>query len=203
MKKTGIMGGSFNPIHNGHLEIAKCAKEEYELDDILFIPNNCPPHKDSSEMIDAKMRLQMVKLAIQQYPQYTVSDREIKKGGLSFTYLTVTELKEEYPDTDFYFLMGADSLADFRKWRHAEIIAKKCHVLAAMRDEMGNEDVKRLAEELSAEYHGDFSLLEIPQTDISSTQIRRDIREGKRITGKVPEVVEQYIYEHHLYESSK
>ncbi len=199
MKKTGIMGGSFNPIHNGHLEIAKCAKEEYGLDEILFIPNYCPPHKDRSEMVDADLRLQMVKLAVKPYPQYTVSDREIKKGGLSFTYLTVTELKEEYPDTDFYFLMGADSLADFRKWRHAEIIAKKCHILAAMRNEMGNEEVRRLAKELSREYQGDFSLLEIPQTDISSTQIRKDIREGKSIAGKVPEAVESYIREHHLY----
>ena len=128
MKKTGIMGGSFNPIHVGHLEIAECAWKEYGLDEILFIPNYCPPHKDSSEMLDAKSRLDMVKLAIQGHPNYTVTDREIQKGGLSYTYLTINELKAEEPDTEFYFLMGADSLADFRKWSHAEVIASKCHI---------------------------------------------------------------------------
>ena len=79
MKKTGIMGGSFNPIHTGHLEIAECAWREYGLDEILFIPNYCPPHKDSSEMLDPKSRLDMVKLAIQGHPHYTVTDREIQK----------------------------------------------------------------------------------------------------------------------------
>lgn len=199
MKKTGIMGGSFNPIHNGHLEIAECALKEYDLDEILFIPNHCPPHKDSSEMIDAALRLQMVELAIQGHPHYTVSDMEIKKGGLSYTYLTVTELKDRHPDTDFYFLMGADSLADFRKWRNADVIASKCHVLAAMRDDMDNEDVTHLAEELSREYGGDFSLLEIPPTHISSTQIRKLLREGKEISGMVPEVVERFIAERNVY----
>lgn len=199
MKKTGIMGGSFNPIHNGHLEIAECAMEEYDLDEVLFIPNHCPPHKDSSEMIDADLRLQMVKLAIQGHPHYTISDMEIKKGGLSYTYLTVTELKNRYPDTEFYFLMGADSLADFRKWRNADMIASKCHILAAMRNDMDNGDVTRLAEELSREYGGDFSLLRIPPTDISSTQIRRLLKYGKKISGMVPEAVEQFIAEHQLY----
>lgn len=199
MKKTGIMGGSFNPIHMGHLEIAECALRDYELDEILFIPNYCPPHKDSSEMLDAGYRLDMVELAIKGHPHYTVTDREIQKGGLSYTYLTMTELKDEEPETEFYFLMGADSLADFRQWSHADVIASKCHILAAMRDEMNNEDVKRLAQELSDEYHASFSLLNIPPTDISSTQIRRDIRNGKSISGKVPKAVENYILKHHLY----
>ena len=110
-------------------------------------------------MLDAKSRLDMVKLAIQGHPNYTVTDREIQKGGLSYTYLTINELKAEEPDTEFYFLMGADSLADFRKWSHAEVIASKCHILAAMRDELGDEDVKQIADELSLEYQGDFSLL--------------------------------------------
>lgn len=197
------MGGSFNPIHNGHLAIAECALKEYELDDILFIPNYCPPHKDSSEMIDAGMRLEMVNLAIKGHPHYSVSDREIKKGGLSYTYLTMTELKAEFPDTDFYFLMGADSLADFSKWRNAHVIAQKCHILAAMRDDMNNEDVAKLAEELSKIYHGDFSLLKIPPTDISSTQIRKKLRVQKSIKGLVPEAVESYIYEHQLYQKKR
>ena len=199
MKKTGIMGGSFNPIHVGHLEIAECAWKEYGLDEILFIPNYCPPHKDSSEMLDAKSRLDMVKLAIQGHPNYTVTDREIQKGGLSYTYLTINELKAEEPDTEFYFLMGADSLADFRKWSHAEVIASKCHILAAMREELGDEDVKQIADELSLEYQGNFSLLKIPPTDISSTQIRKDIRMGNSISGKVPKAVEDYILIHRLY----
>lgn len=199
MKKTGIMGGSFNPIHNGHLEIAECALKEFDLNEILFIPNHCPPHKDGSEMMDASLRLRMVELAIQEYPHYTVSDMEVKRGGLSYTYLTVTELKTRYPDTDFYFLMGADSLADFCKWRNADIIASKCHILAAMRDDMDNGDVARLTEELSQRYGGDFSLLRIPPTDISSTQIRRLLGKGKEISGMVPKAVERFIAEHQLY----
>ena len=122
-------------------------------------------------MLDAKSRLDMVKLAIQGHPNYTVTDREIQKGGLSYTYLTINELKAEEPDTEFYFLMGADSL----------------------------EDVKQIADELSLEYQGDFSLLKIPPTDISSTQIRKDIRMGNSISGKVPKAVEDYILIHRLY----
>lgn len=199
MKKTGILGGTFNPIHNGHLEIAKSAQREYGLDEILFLPNYCPPHKDSQEMADARIRFRMVQLAIEGCPCYAVSDREIKKQGLSFTYVTMTELKEEYPDTDFYFLMGADSLADFHQWRHPEVIASKCHILAAMRNDLGNPDVARLARQLSEEYQTDFSLLQIPKTDISSTRIRKNIRAGKSIRGMVPEAVEAYIEKHGLY----
>ena len=131
-------------------------------------------------MLDAKSRLDMVKLAIQGHPNYTVTDREIQKGGLSYTYLTINELKAEEPDTEFYFLMGADSLADFRKWSHAEVIASKCHILAAMRDELGDEDVKQIADELSLEY-------------------QEDIRMGNSISGKVPKAVEDYILIHRLY----
>ena len=120
-------------------------------------------------------------------------------SDLDYTYLTINELKAEEPDTEFYFLMGADSLADFRKWSHAEVIASKCHILAAMRDELGDEDVKQIADELSLEYQGDFSLLKIPPTDISSTQIRKDIRMGNSISGKVPKAVEDYILIHRLY----
>lgn len=201
MKKTGIMGGSFNPIHFGHLEIAECALKEYELDEVLFMPNYCPPHKNSEEMADAKKRLEMVKIAIEAYPKFTYSDREIKKGGLSFTYQTMTELTEEEPETEFYFLMGADSLKDFRKWRHSEIIVQKCKILAAMRDDMGNEDVNYLAQKLSREYHAEFFLLKIPQTNISSTQIRAHIRQGKSIKESVPKKVEQYIRKNQLYKN--
>jgi len=201
MKKTGIMGGSFNPIHFGHLEIAECALKEYELDEVLFMPNYCPPHKNSEEMADAKKRLEMVKIAIETYPKFTYSDREIKKGGLSFTYQTMTELTEEEPETEFYFLMGADSLKDFRKWRHSEIIVQKCKILAAMRDDMGNEDVHYLAQKLSREYHAEFFLLKIPQTNISSTQIRAHIRQGKSIKESVPKKVEQYIRKNQLYKN--
>lgn len=200
MKKTGIMGGSFNPIHYGHLKIAECAYRDYDLDEILFIPNHCPPHKDSSEMADAAMRLEMVKLAIMDREGFTYSDREIQKGGLSFTYQTMTALKEEEPDTEFYFLMGADSLKEFRKWRHCELIAKKCKILAAMRDEMDNEDVEKLAKELSEEYQSDFFLLKIPQMNVSSTQIRQAIRKGESIRTLVPEKVEAYIKKHKLYQ---
>lgn len=201
MKKTGIMGGSFNPIHFGHLEIAECALKEYELDEVLFVPNYCPPHKSSGEMADADKRLEMVKLAIKAYPQFTYSDREIKKGGLSFTYQTMIELKEEEPETEFYFLMGADSLKDFDKWRHSEIIAQKCKILAAMRGDMGNQEVEQLAQKLSKLYHANFFLLKIPQTDLSSTQIRENIRKGKSIKECVPKQVEQYIQEHQLYKN--
>lgn len=201
MKKTGIMGGSFNPIHNGHLEIAECAYREYELDKILFIPNSASPHKDNSEMVDAAHRLAMVKLAIEDRPHFAVSDIEIVKGGLSFTYQTMTTLKEQHPEVEYYFLMGADSLADFRKWRHSEIIASRCRILAAMRDEMDNEDVRHLTKELTKEYGTPFSLLRIPQTDISSTKIRKHCKEGKSICDMVPKKVADYIQKYQLYQS--
>lgn len=200
MKKTGIMGGSFNPIHNGHLQIAKSAFEQYALDEVLFIPAYCAPHKEKSVMIAPKDRLAMVELAIKNVPHYTMSDMEIKQGGYSFTYLTITKLRQLEPDTEWFFLMGADSLTDFKKWRNTQIIASNCHILAAMRDDMDDADVKRLAKELSEEYHSDFDLVQIPPTDISSTEIRNRIKEGISIEQMVPKDVLDYIKEHHLYE---
>ena len=130
-RKIGILGGSFDPIHNGHLAIAKAAYTDFQLDEVWFIPAGHSPNKNENAMTSPQLRAQMVALAIKPYPYFKLSTMEIEAEQTSYTYLTLTNLKNRYPDTSFYFIMGADSLDYFEEWRHPEIICEKAAVLVA------------------------------------------------------------------------
>ena len=140
--KIGILGGSFDPIHNGHLNMALKSYEQYALDEIWLIPNGNAPHKDSDKMADAAHRLAMCKRVANQYPFIKTSDIEIRSEEYSFTYITVTKLQEMYPEYEFYFIMGADSLDYFDRWRKPEVIASVCKILVINRDEFSEEDME-------------------------------------------------------------
>ena len=152
-------------------------------------------------MTSAAMRAEMTALAAQDIPHFKVSTHEIDKEGTSFTYLTLTDFKEQYPDTDFYFIMGADSLDYFDAWRHPEIICQKAVILVAVRDDMDLDDIQAKIEHIKAQFSAEIYPLSCKKIDISSSEIRANLQDGKDICGMVPPAVADYIAEHELYKN--
>ena len=140
-KKKGILGGTFNPVHNGHLMIAENAYKEFDLSEVWMMPAYIPPHKRHEFILDDEFRLAMVAKAVEDVPYLKVSDYEIQRGNVSYTANTLTELKSLYPENEYFFIMGADSLMDFETWYHPEIILQKANLIVAARDDV---DQKRL-----------------------------------------------------------
>lgn len=200
--KIGIMGGTFNPIHNAHLMMAQAAYEQYKLDEIWFMPSAKPPHKNQDEIAEKEHRKRMVQFAIDKIPHFKISNIEYKRAGKTYTYDTLVELKKEREDAHFYFIMGGDSLAQFEQWYHPEKIVKLCTILAASRDEISYEQTKEYCKQLSERLDGDFRPLKIPAMSISSHEIRKRIKKGKSIIGYCPEPVVRYIQMHRLYGDS-
>ena len=143
MKRTGIMGGTFNPIHMGHLIIAEKAREQFNLDEVLFLPSGVPYMKDCREVLPGKIRMEMTALAIQGNPFFAVSAMEVEREGRTYTYETLEKLREQNPDTEYYFILGADSLWKIETWRKPERIFAACHILAAVRDDKSSEDMEK------------------------------------------------------------
>ena len=137
MKRYGIMGGTFNPIHLAHLYIAYEAKEQLDLDTIIFMPAGNPPHKKSNSIIDSSFRVEMVKLAIEDYESFEISNYEIEKQGLSFTYETLAALKKD--DVELYFIAGGDSLMDIETWKNPDYILRDCNFVVFNRGNLSIE----------------------------------------------------------------
>lgn len=201
-KKVGIMGGTFDPIHNGHLIIAQCALESYQLDEILFVPSGIPWLKDISKVLNKKTRVSLTGLAIEGNQSFALSTIEIDREGNSYSYKTVEELKEQNPDVDYYFIMGADSLFEIETWKNPAELMKNCIILVAVRDEYNDIQMNEQIHYLQEKYHAEINLLQTPRLDISSTDIRRKVAEGKSIRYMLPDSVIDYIKKLHLYESS-
>ena len=198
-KKIGILGGSFDPIHNGHLAIAQSAYKDFNLDEVWLIPAGHSPNKDEDKMTSATMRAEMTALAAQNIPHFKLSTYEIDKEGTSFTYLTLTDFKEQYPNTDFYFIMGADSLDYFDAWRHPDIICQKAVILVAVRDDMDLDDIQAKIEHIKEQFQAEIYPLSCEKIDISSSEIRANLKNGIDIRNKVPQAVSDYITVHGLY----
>lgn len=199
-KKIGILGGSFDPIHNGHLAIAESAYRDFGLDEVWFIPAGHSPNKDESKMTSANIRAEMVSLAIQDKSYFKLSLYEIEKEGTSFTYLTLCEFKEKYPNTDFYFIMGADSLDYFENWRHPEIICEKAIVLVAVRDDMDLDDIQKKIMELKSLFQAQMYPLSCSKMDISSSEIRMALVKDAKLPDGLPDKVAEYIQKNGLYQ---
>lgn len=196
-RRIGIMGGTFNPIHIGHLILAQKAYEEYELDEIIFITSGDPPHKRVGH-ISATMRGDMTRLAVEDNPIFQYSDMEIKREGYSYTYLTLLELREIYADAELYFLLGADSLFYLEKWKRPDIIMQNAVILAANRN-TNNEQLYNKIDELKKDYDADIRIIDMPNIDISSSSIRHMVNIGRSVKYYVPDSVIDYIKENNLY----
>ncbi|MCD7818769.1 MAG: nicotinate-nucleotide adenylyltransferase [Lachnospiraceae bacterium] len=200
MLRKGIMGGTFDPIHNGHLALAEYAYRQYDLEKVLFLPAGNPPHKQNRRdgASDAQ-RLAMVALALRDYPYFSLDSEEMERVGLTYTKDTLVRLKNEEPDTDFYFLIGADSLMAFDTWYHPEIICDNCILIVAGRGGLDEEVLLSKMDQLQKDYNASVSLLDFPEMDISSTNLRKQIREHHSVRGYIPDAVVDYIAENDIY----
>lgn len=191
--KIGIMGGTFNPVHNAHLLIAERAYETLGLDRVWFMPNCSPPHKDS-RIPSGEIRYEMTSAAAEGNPHFEVSAFELECGGVSYTAETLAGLKRKYPDTVFYLIIGSDSLRDFDKWYKPEVIASLC--IPAVYPRYG-DDTARLIKEYK--YQNKPVAIDAPMVEISSTDIRNRIKNGLSVRYMLPESVLKIIEREHLY----
>ena len=193
-RKIGLFGGSFDPIHNGHLQIATAARDQLSINEILFIPAAIPPHKEHITLTETKHRLCMVQLAVEGYPNFKASDLEIKRNGISYTIDTLTYFLDNYnlSSAQLHFIIGADSLANLHLWLEPERILKSCRLVVYNRIgvdlEAVNENIKRKV-----------FFLNSPLIDISSTTIRNKIRSGESLVELIPDKVADYILKNGLY----
>ena len=191
--KIGILGGTFNPIHNGHLMLAKEAYEQHNLDKVWIMVSSNPPHKAGTTIVDVTDRNNMVKAAIEPYDFMEFSDYEQRREGFIYTAETLTLLKKDYPENEYYFIIGGDSLENIEKWYHPEIVLANCVLLAAGRDDLFNEALITRINELNAKYNADIRLIKMQPMDVSSTEIRAGDFDD------IPDSVRSYIYDNKLY----
>ena len=184
--KIGILGGTFNPPHIGHIVLAKEIYEKLELDKILLIPTNIPPHKED-EGVSADIRLNMIKLAAKGQKAFEVTDIELKRGGISYTIDTVNKLKEVYSKDELYLIVGSDLANDFSSWKDFDQLSNLVKIVVAQRDKA---PLKR---------KNNFIVVNITQIDTCSSDIRELIKEGKSIKGLVDNDVVDYIEKYGLY----
>ena len=199
MRKIGLMGGTFDPIHPAHIEIAKAAREQYGLDEIIFMTSGNPPHKKGQSVTDANVRLEMVKIAIDGIDGFSASDYEVKKSEYSYSVNTLKWLHTEYPDAEIYFLIGEDSLDYIDKWYHPREILDLCTVLVYPRKEM--ETLKRTLIEKQSILGGDIRVIDAAVCGVSSTQIRNVIESGADASKLLDSRVYEYIRRRNLYGS--
>lgn len=225
MVRLGILGGTFNPIHYGHLVAANEVRDTHALDAIIFVPAAIPPHKDQAEIIDPQHRLIMTTLATLSHPQFHVSSVEVDRPGASYSVETVAALKRIYQEPlTVYFILGIDAFIDIATWRQPDVLLRSCHVIVTSRPGYPlHEAIANPLQQLSASYPcvgfeivdendaplaSRFQVLgtpyqivlqEITALDISSTHIRQRVRRGQTITYLLPENVERYIRKHQLY----
>ena len=205
MKKVriGIIGGTFDPIHIGHLIIAQNAVTQYHLDQILFIPTGLSPHKDDKEIEQSAHRLEMIRLSIKNNPDFYFSAMEINAARTSYTYLTLQEFHRTYPDWELYFIMGADSLDYLDKWMEPAEICRLATLLVAIRDDLDMNRIKDKAAELKRLYEADIRPIITPNVSVSSHNIRERVAKGEPIRYLVTPEVEEYIAHQCLYQEDE
>jgi len=199
-QKIGIMGGTFDPIHYGHLVTAEAARETYKLEEVIFVPSGQPPHKAAGSVSDFWHRYLMVMLAISTNPWFRVSRIEYDRGGPSYTIDTIREFKKIFGEkTELYFITGADAILEIFTWKQPKELLSSCRFIAATRP---GYDLGKLENLLGEDFSASVSVLEVPLLSISSSEIRARVRRGLTIKYLVPEPVETYIYHNRLYKDA-
>lgn len=219
--KVGLLGGSFNPIHNGHLTIARHVHESMQLSQVLFIPTGDPPHKRDGSLAPANVRLEMVRLAIADNPLFTVSDIEIRRTGKSYSIDTIRALHHHYgPSTELFFIIGLDAFLDFPTWREPTELLRICHVVVVPRPGQSFQALAGMSllpslhsNELAGLDTGALNRLDItipsdpgvtclafPPCATSASEIRRRVRNKLPLVNMLPPLVQSYILRHSLYQ---
>lgn len=186
--KIGILGGTFNPIHYGHLILAEQVSGQLDLDRVIFVPTFVPPHKSNREIISPKHRLDMIKLAVKENPHFKVSDIELKRRGTSYTVDTLRIIKKQYPQTQLFFICGSDLVNEIPKWKNVEEIYKLAKFVLAKRPGFG----RRLSGK-------NFLKINVAQVDISSSLIRNLVKQKRSIRYLTSAAVVKYIEKNKLY----
>lgn len=199
--RIAVMGGTFDPIHYGHLVTAEAVKCKYNIDEVLFIPSGNPPHKDNSKILNQEDRYKMSLLATNSNRNFYVSRIEIDRVGVSYTIDTINELHEMHGENvRIYFITGAD---EFQKilttWKDSEKLFEKCTFIAATRPGYNKNELKQSMNRIKEIYQTKFHFIDVPALAISSTDIRNRVKEGQPIKYLVPENVENYIYKNKIY----
>lgn len=199
-RKIGIMGGTFDPIHIGHLILGEKAYQQFGLEKIMFMPSGNPPHKQHREgRATDEQRVEMVRRAIEDNPHFALSLEEMNADGYSYTYRTLERLKGQNPGVEYYFIIGADSLFDFDGWKEPGRICQAAKLLVAGRNHVEKPRLISQMKYLGEKYNGEFFLLDIPNLDISSKMLRKWIAESESILYYVPDSVYTYIKEQRIY----
>lgn len=198
--KTGIFGGAFNPIHNGHLNLAKKYLAVLNLDRIIFIPTALPPHKTDRFLASKEDRFNMLELAISDCEEFEISDIEFQRQGKSYTYDTLCLLREKYPNDDFYLIIGADQFLTFNLWyRYRDILDIASICTAARENGNQREKIIYFSNKLDGLDKNRFHLLNSDAVEVSSSQVREKIKKGEDVSSLIPEKVYNYIVEKGLY----
>lgn len=197
--KIGIMGGSFDPIHLGHLIVAEYAKEKFQLENVIFIPTGTPPHKDKQKMSCNKHRYEMTRLSIEDNLDYKICDLETKNMKTSYTIDTLKLIKEDYPDSDIYFILGLDSFKNLESWKGYKDILSNYKIIIAERLDSQEKDVYEKYKFYKENYPANIFFLEGPIIEISSTEIRERVKNGYSVKYLVRDEVNEYIKNNNLY----
>ncbi|MHB1421427.1 MAG: nicotinate-nucleotide adenylyltransferase [Bacillota bacterium] len=200
LSRLGIMGGTFDPIHFGHLVTAEAAREKYSLDMVIFVPSGNPPHKKGYVISSPEDRYTMTSKAIATNPYFKICDDEIKREGYSYAVDTVARFQEDYGSgVELFFITGADAIVEILTWKNVEELVYKCRFIAATRPGFDLVELQQNLDMLPLAGRHRIHPMEIPGLAISSTDIRQRVADKRTIKYLLPEIVEKYIYEHNLY----
>lgn len=199
-RKIGILGGTFNPIHNGHLSLGECALNQLNLDEIWFMPSGQTNLKKGLYVLPGSDRAALILHAIEGKEKFHFSDLELKRPGTTYTYETLSELKIMYPEYEFYFILGADCLFSIERWMEPAIIMSQAVLVSAVRGEADKASLEKQAEYLESKFNAKIKLLDFNKDDVSSSEIRNRIVHGKSIEHLVPPSVAKYIQTHYCYQ---
>ena len=197
--RIGIFGGTFDPIHVGHLILAEQCREQCRLDEVWFIPAAQPPHKLGATISAAKQRTEMVEFAISGHPHFRLNTIELERAGPSFTVTTLEQLKMDDAERELFLLIGADSVRDLPYWREPARILQLATIVAVNRGDQPPPDISGLLPLFGDKSRTRIVTASMPGIEISATDIRHRVREGRSIRYLVPRAVETYIHQHGLY----
>ncbi|QDT44326.1 Nicotinate-nucleotide adenylyltransferase [Gimesia alba] len=197
--RIGIFGGTFDPVHYAHLLLAEQSREQANLDEVWLIPAGSPPHKESTGISSGKQRREMLDFAIAGNPAFVIKDLELHREGPSYTVETLRQLKETHPDDEFFLIVGADSVRDLHTWREPEAILELAKLIGVNRPNISLPDLTELTQKFGDDVIAKILWVTIPGIDISSTDIRKRVRENKSVRYMTPRAVEVYIHNNRLY----
>ena len=197
--KYGILGGTFNPIHNGHINIGLKIYETLKLHKVFFMPNKIPPHKNSENILDEKIRLHMIKEAIKPYEFFSIEKCELERNEISYTFESLTYLKTLYKNHKLFFIIGSDSFLNFDKWKNIEIIFKYSNLVVYLRKDCDKTKILHIKKNYEKVYNCNIYLIFDDIINISSTEIRNKVINEESIENLVPKSVYEYITLKNLY----